>query len=72
MGMSYTLTKLNSRSPGPSGTFKTLPEAEQAMEAWIASMSHGGPLMAGMAGLEIRGPDGALAWSYRTPWLAVK
>lgn len=67
MGKPYKITRLNQRSPGPSGEFHTFQEALVVVEAWIASMSHSGSMMAGMAGIEIHGPAG-LEWSYRQPW----
>lgn len=66
----YKITRLNQRSPGPSGEFDTWKEALVVVEAWIASMTHMGSMMAGMAGIQILGPTG-VEWCYRTLGLAL-
>jgi len=63
--MPYILTRRNRRSPGPEGSFDSLEEALQAVQAWIASQGYVGEEMAIMAGVEIHDPDGEVKWSAR-------
>lgn len=63
--MPYVLTRRNRRSPGPEGSFGTLIEAQDAVQRWITLQTYVGDEMAFMAGLEILGPDGQVAWAAR-------
>jgi len=60
----YNLTHSNRRTQGPQSGHDSLREAQEAAQAWIASMGWVGEEMAALAGLEIRGPAG-IEWQYR-------